>query len=146
VSTTQNISALRRRDVTMLVMSDAYHELLDAAIQHLQELKMQGVRFVQVSPESVAVLNEKVRSVPPKRTFAPAPAVQPEQRAMPILRPAPKAVQVTPIEVKPAPVSLAVDVTGATQAISVPALGSEGKIAAFAELRERAMACVKCPH
>ena len=42
------------------------HQLLDAAILHLEELKSRGVRFVPVSSEAVATLNQ----APIKRTFA----------------------------------------------------------------------------
>src|SRR5882672_263395 len=76
-------------------MSDAYNELLDAAIHQVRELKAQGVRFVPVSEEGRAALNAG---------SAPAPA------------------------------------------IAGPALTPEAKAAAFAELRQRAMACVKCAH
>ena len=34
-------------------MSDAYHQLLDATIQHLEGLKARGVRFVPVQPASL---------------------------------------------------------------------------------------------
>ena len=37
-------------------MPDDYSRLLDATINHLESLKAQGVRFVQVSPESLASL------------------------------------------------------------------------------------------
>jgi DNA polymerase len=118
----------------MLWMSDPYHDLLDAAIQQLQELKTQGTRFVQLSPEAVAVLNGNVRAVPAKKSFTPAaPVVQPQQSA-------PKAIEAKPVEVKPAAVGVEVP------AISTAQLSPEAKAGAFAELRQRAMACVKCPH
>ena len=96
-------------------MSDGYHELLDAAIQQLQELKSQGVRFVNVSVEALAALNQSPRPAA-KKIPAPAPAIQPAP--------------------KPAPVA----------PIAVPALTPEAhaKAAAFADLRQRALACVKC--
>jgi DNA polymerase len=96
-------------------MSDGYHELLDAAIQQLQELKSQGVRFVPVSAEALAALNQSPRPAA-KKISAPAPLIQPAP--------------------KPAPVA----------PIAVPALSPEAqaKAAAFADLRQRALACVKC--
>lgn len=95
-------------------MSDAYNQLLDAAIQHLQGLKEHGVRFVSVAPENLAALAQ-----------APKAALR---GAAPVSAPAPK---------PPTPASVR---------IAAPATSDPAKVAAFAELRARAMACVKCPH
>jgi DNA polymerase len=103
-------------------MADMYHQLLDAAILHLEGLKSRGVRFVSVSPEMLA----SVSKVPRK---ASAPKVQAVETRPPA--PQPRVLQT------PAPVVVAPTVPGAT---------AEGKVAAFAELRQRALACVKCPH
>jgi DNA polymerase len=101
-------------------MSDAYNELLDAAIQHLQELKAQGVRFVPVAPDSLAALNETPRRVVSPKQSAPG---------------------TTPAIIPPKP---------AETKISVPAFdprpSTPEKTAAYTELRQRAMTCVKCPH
>jgi DNA polymerase len=128
----------------MASMSDAYHQLLDAAIQHLQELKARGVQFIPVSPETLAALNQPQRQAPARsHTTKHAPAPRP---ALPASRPAPATAK--PAEPKPAleqTLSLALpgEETAAAPAV---VLGPEAKAAAFAELRERAMACVKCPH
>ena len=37
-------------------MADGYDELLEATIQHLEELKGRGVRFVSASPDVVSAL------------------------------------------------------------------------------------------
>ena len=37
-------------------MPGAYHQLLDATISHLESLKQRGVRYVDVSPESLSRL------------------------------------------------------------------------------------------
>ena len=37
-------------------MPGAYHQLLDAAIDHLESLKQRGVRYVDVSPELLSRL------------------------------------------------------------------------------------------
>ena len=37
-------------------MSAAYHELLDATIQHLENLKSRGVRHVAIAPETLRAL------------------------------------------------------------------------------------------
>jgi uracil-DNA glycosylase family 4 len=114
-------------------MSDAYHQLLDATIQHLEGLKARGVRFVPVQPASLAALAGAPRSPQsrPAVSAAPAPAPKPVER--------PKAAAVplfsAPIE------TAAPEITPA-----VPILSPEAKAAAFADLRTRALACVKCPN
>ncbi len=93
-------------------MSDAYNELLDATIQHLEALKTQGVRFVSVSPENLTALAQ------PPRKSSPSPIVAASRPIAPV----------------------------ATPRIQPAASSDAGKVAAFAELRTRAMGCVKCPH
>lgn len=100
----------------MARMSDAYNQLLDATIQHLQGLKEHGVRFVSVSPENLAVLAQAPRTV---------------------VSAAPRIASPVPKLEAPAPAPIP---------ISVAAVSDPAKVAAFAELRARAMACVKCPH
>ena len=107
----------------MAAMSVAYHQLLDGAIQHLQELKARGVSFVSLSPETLAVLRQPLPTRPATSAHA-APAPAPPV-AQAVSMPLPGE---TPV---PAP---------------APALSPEARAAAFAELRQRAMACVKCPH
>jgi DNA polymerase len=99
-------------------MSDSFHQLLDATIEHLQSLQLQGTRFVPLQPETVQQLNQAARR--------PGPAPQNlnvQTRAETVLRPAP-----TVASEAPAPV------VNATKA------------QAIAELHSRAMQCVKCPH
>jgi len=112
-------------------MSEPHDDLLRATIQYLHGLKARGVRFVEVSPESL----ERLKRAP----------------ARPVTRPASPVIQAATshqaLEVNPLP-------AGAPKAVSVPAapsvslpeLTSEARRAAFAELRERALVCVKCPH
>jgi DNA polymerase len=99
-------------------MSAGYEQLLDAAIQHLQELKSRGVRFVPVKPENLAALAQAPRATKPNaRPAAQEPfIVAPSSNAPAQTSPAPTA----PIDPK--------------------------KAAAFADLRNRALACVKCSH
>ncbi|HHY85424.1 MAG TPA: uracil-DNA glycosylase [Verrucomicrobia bacterium] len=120
-------------------MSDAYHELLDATIRHLETLKASGVRYISLSPEAIASLNgsRQRRSVSARR---PAPAVAPQRVAA---APAPPAAPVAaPKTAQPDPVPAAV----ATASPALPSLGPEAKAAAFADLRERVLACIRCPH
>ncbi len=113
-------------------MSTAYHRALDAVIQHLEELQERGVQFVPVSPETLAGLQEPPPVAPPA-TPAPPPL------ARPVAKPAPP-----PSEPAEPMFSLAPRGEPALPA-APPALSSEAKAAAFAELRQRALACLKCP-
>lgn len=114
-------------------MSDAYAQLLDAAIQHLEELKARGVRYVPVSPETLQLL-------------AQAPARRPA--AARSVRPAPVASISPTARISPSPEVRAVPepIPSAPTDPKAQALSSEAKAAAFADLRQRALACVKCPH
>ncbi|MBC8096520.1 MAG: uracil-DNA glycosylase [Akkermansiaceae bacterium] len=121
-------------------MSDAYRQLLDSAIEHLQSLKTQGVRFVSVAPASLTALNE----APPR----PAASTAAPSFVAPPARPAPVAAPKTPAAVvsaspQTAPPKASVPLTPVAAA-ATPV--SEIKKAAYAELRERALACIKCPN
>ena len=121
-------------------MSDAYNELLDAAIQQLQDLKAQGVRFVPVSSEVLSALNSAPRPTRPLPQAQPTPAAAEVPK-----RVAPASV----IPPKPAETEAAPLMTPTVVETSSPAISSvtpEAKAAAFAELRQRVMACVKCEH
>jgi DNA polymerase len=126
-------------------MSNDYHQLLDATIQHLEDLKSRGVHFVAVSPQTIAALNKPAGAAPLRRALAsPAPAPSPLPR--PPAKPAPPPPK--PFETKP-PVAQAVLLPAPGDPMPapvLPALSSEAKAAAFADLRQRALACVKCPH
>jgi len=125
-------------------MAAGYEELLEATIQHLDELKGRGVRFVSVSPEALSALaNPKFQ----KFGFA----SQKLESAKPELKkPMPEASKPT---LKSAPASfpvespVALEMRGEKIAVPTsPALSPEAKAAAFADLHQRAMACVKCAH
>lgn len=129
-------------------MSDVYHELLDATIQQLQDLKAQGVRFVPVSPEGLSALNAAPRAI--ARTAPPAaPIIQPASVAVELTRRIAPAI--APEISSPSPPrsggegrgEVALRVLGETIS-STPV--SPVKAAAFAELQKRVMACVKCAH
>jgi DNA polymerase len=126
-------------------MPDAYHQLLDATIRHLQELKGRGVRFVSVSPESLSALGRR------RAHLAAKPAARPPE---PVRRPAAQLPpKPAPVEAGPAPAKvraetpLALALPGEPAApVAAPVLSPEAKAAAFADLRQRASVCVKCPH
>ncbi len=107
----------------MARMPGDYTELLDATIQHLETLKNRGVRFVSVSPENLAALSQAPR--PPAMS---SPAAKPAAAAPPARSPEPARLAPVP------PV------------FAAPALSPEAKAAAFADLRARAIVCIKCPH
>jgi uracil-DNA glycosylase len=142
-------------------MSDTYNQLLDATIQHLEGLKSRGLRHVAVSPETLRALAQPVKSQISnlksqieKPAAAGAPVSDPARTAIPkragsetgapqthpalrtphsaVSQPAAKqeSLLARPGETAPAP----------------PPLDPQAKAAAFAALRERALACVKCPH
>jgi uracil-DNA glycosylase len=110
-------------------MPSTYDELLDATIRHLEILKARGERTVAVSVETLRKLSQA-----PARESQPVSLKPPQvQRvATPLPEPKPAAVSV-PVPAKPQ----------APAAVPTP---SAEKAAAFAALRERVLACVKCAH
>ncbi len=111
-------------------MSDAYHQLLDATIQHLEDLKSRGVQHVAVAPETLRALAQPRKSqIAKPAAIAPAarPPVPPAPAAPVATQAALLALPGEPVPARPAP------------------LDPKEKAAAFAALRERALACVKCP-
>ena len=108
-------------------MSDDYGQLLDATIQHLQDLRSRGVRHVAVSPETLLALSK------------PAPSsgtgFQPVNRRFETSQT--ETVTATPITISQPPVP---DLSPVTRH------SSPEKATAFAALRERSLACMKCPH
>jgi uracil-DNA glycosylase family 4 len=119
-----------------------YDELLEATIQHLEELKGRGMRFISASPEALSALaNSKVQKL---GFTAQNPAAAKEEPKSPeIGKASTKSTATTPTAVQP----LALDLPGGKIAKpSAAVLSSEAKAAAFTDLRQRAMACVKCSH
>jgi DNA polymerase len=125
--------------VTMELMSDDYEQLLEATIQHLEGLKARGTRFVSVSPEALA----KLKQIPKSQR----PVAAKSQKPTPV--PVPPPVEKSPA--KPAPIGLKPGAgnpiaPAARETVAAPTLSPAAKVAAFAELRQRALACVRCPH
>src|SRR5215475_1514859 len=129
-------------------MSDAYHELLEATIQHLEELKSRRVRFVNVSPRLLAELKGPAAGIAVRNLVSVAAPVPP-----PVAVPEVRQVVAAPAVKAPAAVTGVVEKTGESGlvpgsskggTVARPKLSPEAKAAAFAELRNRAMACVKC--
>ena len=124
----------------MSAMSAVYNELLDAAIQHLEGLKARGVRHVAVSPETLRAL-----ALPPKPAAAVAASPASARPSSPFAMPAKKTAVPAP-KPSPPPAESALPLPGQTVPEQKPPLGPQAKAAAFAALRERALACVKCPN
>jgi len=128
-------------------MADPYEQLLDATIQHLEDLKTRGVRHVAVAPETLRALAQ-----PPAVKFqmekaaAPLPEIRSSRReeAMPLksaIRHPPSAISESVAEQ-----ATLLTLPGETQSTITNPQSPIEKAAAFAALRERALACVKCPH
>ena len=105
-------------------MSAAYNELLDATIQHLEDLKSRGVKHVAVVQTKKRSARSRSRRL--RQNFC---AILNFQSA------------------NSAELSLALHGEPKSQTtISKPAKTPAEKSAVFAVLRERALICVKCPH
>jgi DNA polymerase len=128
-------------------LMSGYDELLEATIQHLEELKGRGVRFVSVAPETLSTLaDSKVR----RSTFSKKGHETRSQKTEVKVQKAEISSKVAPKPVAAAPsVSepLALELPGEKSAKpAAPTLSPEAKAVAFADLRQRAMACIKCSH
>jgi len=121
-------------------MADPYAQLLDATIQHLEDLKSRGVRHVAVSSETLRALSQLARAEP--------------KISIPTAPPSPKPAGLSSAwsgaqsEIFAAPAASAAP--PAARRLAAPERSAGGsspeKAAAFAALRERALACVKCAH
>jgi uracil-DNA glycosylase family 4 len=130
----------------MFWMQNAFDQLLDATILHLENLKTRGARFVSVSPKSlVAVSQISSRSARPN-PLAPRPANRPTVEQRPA---GPSSVSTIPerSELRSEPSLLPTTFPPpSTIAPALVSLNPEAKAAAFADLHRRVMPCVKCPH
>ncbi len=120
-------------------MQSAYVQLLDSTIRYLEHRRNQGQRQITVSAEAVRALFAPVQKIsPPTATSASravskiSPAVRRATMPQP---PLPATTIVIP----------AVPVTPQSQLIPISP-NNPDKVVAYAELRKRVLACVKCPH
>ena len=114
----------------------AYAQLLAATIKDLEDRKAMGERFVVVAPETLNALTapaprsrQREVAAPIAQSRPPAPAPRPAPAPLPCTR-------ASSLPVPPAPM----------HASAPAAVASADKPAAFAGLRARALACLKCPH
>ncbi|MGH7953174.1 MAG: uracil-DNA glycosylase [Limisphaerales bacterium] len=112
---------LHRAAATMSAMSSAYNELLDATIQHLEDLKSRGARHVAVSRETLRAL-----ALPAKSEIS--------NFKSQIQSVEPRLETTLPKKIIP-PLSTAPITSSAAE-----------KIEAFNALRARALVCVRCAH
>ena len=131
-------------------MSSTYHQLLDATIQHLEDLKSRGVRHVAVvarnppRPGATAGEESQIRNPLSMERRAP-PRRERNSRHKPSRCSALR--QLRPHSASPAAEQTSLlALPGETVPSPAPPLDPQAKAAAFAALRERALACVKCPH
>jgi uracil-DNA glycosylase len=119
-------------------MPGEYDQLLEATIEHLQQLKAHGTRFVTVDAASLKAL-----TAPAAQAKAPAP----RSLSASVQAATPSPAPATP---KPAaPVkerSIFAPAAGIPPEPVVEPLAPEAKEGAMAELRARASVCVKCPN
>jgi len=121
-------------------MPDDYQQLLEATIQHLESLKARGVRFVNASPGVLADLGKNSRGSTVRKTVGFSVRSVAQQPVRPTPRPAASSSTAS---------ASVTEATGPQTTDVSPAQASlvgEAKAARFAELRQRAMVCVKCPH
>jgi uracil-DNA glycosylase len=119
-------------------MSAAYNELLDATIQHLENLKSRGLRNVAVAPETLRALAQ-----PPAKF-----QISNFKAEIQFAAPTAKTETTTSMPAKKinAPLPVAAPKSEIQNLKSEIISSSPEKSAAFAELQKRALSCVKCPH
>jgi uracil-DNA glycosylase len=126
-------------------MADSFHQLLEATIQHLEGLKARGERFVSVSPESVKDLASRHGRPGGGNVPRPKARENPELQTKSANQPA-SASRTAGRPTQVAPALEAASVEPPQPKAAVPVLCPDAKAAAFAELRQRALACVRCGH
>ena len=126
-------------------MSDAYRQLLDAAIRDLEEMRARGTRHVKVSAELLAELAQPKQSGGRIASRLSA-EIQPDPATIPA-GPATRVPPRKPVFGRPvaAPQPVLSIADPAPLVAPLPAMDPAAKAAAFAQLREKVLSCVKCP-
>jgi DNA polymerase len=135
-------------------MSDAHDQLLDATIQHLEDLKSRGVRHVAIAPETLRALAQPSAATSqtsnPKsqmdKAAPPPPELRSSRREEALSAKSEIRNPKSEISSPAAEQTTLLALPGETVPSQSPPLEPQAKAAAFAALRERALACVKCPH
>ena len=114
-------------------MPDDYQILLEAAIDHVQGMKERGVRYVNASHDLL--------TAPEARRTSPRQAPS----SLPNVIPAPLKSLPSPIAPAPEPTSVApIQPASCEQAFATGEQAS--RITRLAEIRKRALECIRCPH
>jgi DNA polymerase len=118
-----------------------FHEAVDVTVQYLEELKAQGTRFVRVSPNTLAALEN---GAPPgailKHEDHSAGATSAEEASL-VTEPSSQPVSNFSRDLfQSSPAS------SLQAAVQPAALSPEAKAQGMIELRERALVCMKCAH
>ncbi len=122
-------------------MSAHFHTLLDATIQYLEQIRTQGTRFVSITPETLQALGASPASV---RSAAPLPVLAAAAASSSVPRVNFSPVALAPRQTEPPPASSKIISPAIIPAVA--SLDPSAKAQAMAELRERALSCVKCAH
>jgi DNA polymerase len=123
----------------------AYVQLLDAAIRDLEARKAAGERFITVAPATLTALAAPANAPAPARP-TPAPAARAGGLPPPSAAPATSARAPLFPAVQPAPARPTLAAPVAPALAPKLNLSAPERAAAFAALRERVLACAKCPH
>ena len=127
-------------------MSTDYERLLDATLEHLQQLKREGRRFIPVTSAGWELFETRATKL--KTAQDSVPEITHSSSAQPC-EPAPRRQAATSIS---PPGSFAI---GNAQPMLIPAaepspqavpMDKESKIRAMQALQAQVMSCVKCPH
>jgi uracil-DNA glycosylase family 4 len=120
-------------------MSDAFHPLLEATIQHLEDLQAWGVKFLTLAPETLTAL----------RSTSPPRSARPMMRRLPASSFTSTTSGSSPTAPRPPARSPR---EGAEFALSATPLSGAASMAsdatrpeAMADLRQRVLTCQKCP-
>jgi uracil-DNA glycosylase len=136
-------------------MSNAFEQLFDATVRHLEDLKERGIRHVNVSPETLASLKQAAArpALPPRAPVRSVERPTGPESTLPASRPVPKVEPPSALPASPAPgapdarptFQAALGASPTPASISPP-LAPADKARAMEELRARALACQRCPH
>lgn len=117
-------------------MASAYEQLLAATIAHVEDLKNNGVKYLPVDRETLVDLGRPAQT---NRTSEELPAESAAVETRPAVAPAAAAPTA-------AEKSSALGAVNDLLVDSAITLTPEQKEVEMARIRERALACVKCPH
>ena len=125
-------------------MPDAFHQLLDATILHLEGLKNRGVRFVSVSAQSLAAVSQTLSKAADRKALPKRPVGQGLEKRLATSSSPAIGDEKSKLANEPAPLPSVLPQPGGTAVLA--SLTPEAKAAAFADLRRRVMPCTKCGH